>query len=193
MRLFVLQKKLLQFFQTKDYKIKKILEDINFILYLSYLSNILGVMNHRNCYLQGPESNIVDFAIKLTTSGVSKVRLPRHMRLFDPQDVALKLFVSNIVDFAIKLTTSGVGEVRLARHMRLFDPQDVALQFFVSNIEDLFLFCNCAYTPLFPALVWSKTFFCSSAHRLQLFSCSTFPQVPLLMKILPYLHPNSQY
>ena len=36
-RLFVLQKKLLQFFQTKDYKIEKILKDINFIPHLSYL------------------------------------------------------------------------------------------------------------------------------------------------------------
>ena len=68
MRFFVLQKKLLQFFQTKDYKMLKILEDINFILHLPYLSDILGVMNHCNCYLQGPGSNIVDFAIKLTTS-----------------------------------------------------------------------------------------------------------------------------
>ena len=63
MRLFVLHKKLLQLFQTKDYKIQKILEDINFILHLSYLSDILEVMNNCNCYLQGPGSNIVDFAI----------------------------------------------------------------------------------------------------------------------------------
>ena len=60
MRLFVSQKKLLQFFETKDYKISKILEDINFILPLSYLSDTLGVLNHCNCYLQGPGSNIVD-------------------------------------------------------------------------------------------------------------------------------------
>ena len=54
LRLFVLLKKLLQFFQTKNYKIQKILEDINFILHLSFLSDILGVANHCNCYLQGP-------------------------------------------------------------------------------------------------------------------------------------------
>ena len=51
MRLFVLQKKMLQFFQTKDYKIQKILEDLNFIRHLSYLSDILGVMDHCICYL----------------------------------------------------------------------------------------------------------------------------------------------
>ena len=33
-----------------------------------FVRDILGVMNHCNCYLQGPGSNIVDFAIKLTTS-----------------------------------------------------------------------------------------------------------------------------
>ena len=57
------------FFQTKDYKIH-ILEGINFILCLSCLSDILAIMNYCNCYLQGPGSNILDFAIKLTTSGV---------------------------------------------------------------------------------------------------------------------------
>ena len=66
----MLQKKLLLFFQTKDYKIQKILEGINFNLHLSYLSDILGVLNQCNCYHQGPGSTIVDFAIKLTTSGV---------------------------------------------------------------------------------------------------------------------------
>ena len=85
MRLFVLQQKLLQFFQTKDYKIQKVLE---FILHLFYLSDILGAMNHCNYYLQGPGSNIVDFTIKLT-SGEGKGRLVSHMRFFDPQDVAL--------------------------------------------------------------------------------------------------------
>ena len=84
MRFFMLQKKLFQFFQTKDYKIRKILEDINFIRHLSYSLDILGVMNHCNCYLQWPASNIVGFAIKLTTSGVGKVRLASHKRLFDP-------------------------------------------------------------------------------------------------------------
>ena len=62
---------------------------------------------YSNCYLQGPGSNIVDFAIKLTKSGVSKVRLASHMRLFDPQDVALQFFVRNTKDlfcFASALT-----------------------------------------------------------------------------------------
>ena len=66
MRLFVLRKELLQFSQTKDHEFQKILEDENFILYLSYLSDIFGVINHFNCYLQGPESNIIDFATKLS-------------------------------------------------------------------------------------------------------------------------------
>ena len=103
MRHFVLQKKLLQFFQTKDYKIQKILKDTNFILQLSYLSDILGVVNHSNCYLQKPWSNIVIFAIKLTTSRVGKVRLASHMRLFDPQDVVLQLFVRNAEDCFLQL------------------------------------------------------------------------------------------
>ena len=62
MRLFVLRKELLQFFQIKDHKFQKIL---NFILHLAYLSHIFGVMNHFSCPLQGPESNIIDFSIKL--------------------------------------------------------------------------------------------------------------------------------
>ena len=66
MRLFVWRKELLQFFQTKDHEFQKILEDENFIFCLAYLSDIFGVMNHFNCYLQGPESNIIDFATKLT-------------------------------------------------------------------------------------------------------------------------------
>ena len=57
---------LLQFFQTKDYKFQKILEDENFILHLAYRSDIFGVMNHFNCSLRGPESNIIDISIKLT-------------------------------------------------------------------------------------------------------------------------------
>ena len=107
MRLFVLHKKLLQFFQTKNYKIQKILEDINFILHLSYLSDSLGVVNNCNCYIQGPGSNIVDFAITLTTSGVGTVLLASHIRLFDPWDLVLQLFLRNIKDlfcFAIVLT-----------------------------------------------------------------------------------------
>ena len=66
MCLFVLRKELLQFFQTKDHQFQKIVKDENFILYLAYLSDIFGVMNHFNCYLQGPESNIIDFATKLS-------------------------------------------------------------------------------------------------------------------------------
>ena len=66
MRLFVLRKELLQFFQTKDHQFQKILEDENFIFHLAYLSDIFGVMNHFNCSLKGPESNIIYFSIKLT-------------------------------------------------------------------------------------------------------------------------------
>ena len=65
MRFFVLRKKLLQFFQIKDHKFQKILEDENFILHLAYLSHIFGVINHFSYSLQGPESNIIDFSIKL--------------------------------------------------------------------------------------------------------------------------------
>ena len=117
MRLFVLQKKLLQFFQTKDYKIQKILEDINFILHLCYWSDILAVMNYRNCYFQGPRSNIVDFVIKFR------------------------------------------GEQNAARKPQAaFDPRDVALQLFMRNTEDLFLFCNCTYTPHFQVLCGRRLF-----------------------------------
>ena len=66
MCLFVLRKELLQFFQAKCHEYQTILEDENFILYLVYLSDIFGVMNHFNRYLQGPESNILDLAAKLT-------------------------------------------------------------------------------------------------------------------------------
>ena len=59
---------LLQFFQTKDHKFQKILEDENFILHLAYLSDIFGDMNHFNCSLQGPESNIINLSIKLTAN-----------------------------------------------------------------------------------------------------------------------------
>ena len=125
-------------------------------------------MNHCNCYLQGPGSNIVDFTIKLTL---------------------------------------GVGKGRLVSHMRFFDSQDVALQLFVRNTEDLFAI---ALTPPFPTLAWWKTFFapsspdciscgvedfffCSLSHWWQHFSRSTFPQVALLMKILPTLRlPSSK-
>ena len=65
MRLFVLRKELLQFFQIKDHKFQRFLEDENSILYLAYLSHIFGVMNHFSCSLQEPESNIIDFSIKL--------------------------------------------------------------------------------------------------------------------------------
>ena len=68
-----------------------------------------GVMNH-NCYLQGSGSNIVDFAIKLTTSGVGKVRLASLKWPFDPLDVALQLFVWN-TDSGVR-TEGGLGFVR---------------------------------------------------------------------------------
>ena len=63
MHLFELRKELLQFFQIKDHKFQKILEDENFILHLAYLSHIFGVINHVSCSLQGPESTIIDFSI----------------------------------------------------------------------------------------------------------------------------------
>ena len=66
MRLFVLRKEILQFFPTTKHEYQKILEDEKFILYLAYQSGIFGVMNHFNRYLWGPESNIIDFAAKLT-------------------------------------------------------------------------------------------------------------------------------
>ena len=65
MHLFVLRKELLQFFQILHKKFQKILEDENFILYLTYQSHIFGIMNHFSCSHQGPESNIIDFSIKL--------------------------------------------------------------------------------------------------------------------------------
>ena len=51
MRLFALTKELLQFFQTKDHKFQKILEDENFIPHLTYLSDSFGIMNYFNCSL----------------------------------------------------------------------------------------------------------------------------------------------
>ena len=101
----MLQKKLLQFFQKKDHKIQKILKDINFIPHLSYLSHILGVMNHCYCYLQDPGCNIVDFAIKLTILRVGKVRIASHKRIFDPRLVIFQLFVSteDLFCFAIAI------------------------------------------------------------------------------------------
>ena len=107
MRLFVLNKKLLQFFQTKklqtskDFKRDK-LHSSPFLFVRYFGSNELC-----NCYLHGPESNIVDFAIKLTASGVGTVRLAGHNRLYEPRDVALQLFVRNTENpfcFAIALT-----------------------------------------------------------------------------------------
>ena len=83
----------------KDYKIQKILEDINFVPLLSYLSHILRVMNHCYCYLQRPGCNIVNFAIKLTILGVGKVRLASHKRPFDPQLVVFQLLLRNTEDF----------------------------------------------------------------------------------------------
>ena len=66
MHLFVLRKKLLQFFRRKDHEYQKMLGDENFILYLAYLSDIFVVMNYFKRYLQEPESIIIHFAAKLT-------------------------------------------------------------------------------------------------------------------------------
>ena len=59
-------------------------QHINFIFHLSHLPDILGVMNHCNYYFLESGSNIVDFAIEVTTSGVGKVRLASRTRLFAP-------------------------------------------------------------------------------------------------------------
>ena len=121
MGLLVFPNKMLQFFQTKDYKIQKILKDINFIFHLSYLSDILEAMNHCMCYLQGPESNIVNFAIKLTTSGEGKVQLASHKRLFDPREVALQLFVRNTEDLSLFCNCTYTPQhFQLLRDRRLF-------------------------------------------------------------------------
>ena len=141
MRLFVLQMKLLQFFQTKYCKIQKILEDINFIFHFSHLSDILGVMNHCNCYLQGPGSNIVDFAIKLTTAGVGKVRLASHMRFLDPRDVALQLFVRSTEDFfcfAIALTPPISSSWVVEDFFLLFDSPVATLRLFYFSTSGSF-------------------------------------------------------
>ena len=53
-------------FPAKDHKYQKILEDEKFILYLGYLSDIFGVMNHFNRYLPRAESSIIGFATKLS-------------------------------------------------------------------------------------------------------------------------------
>ena len=74
-------------------------KDINFIFHPSYLLDILGLMNNCSNYLQEPGSNIVDFAIKSTTSGVGKLRLAsRMLRLFDSRHVAFQLFVRTTED-----------------------------------------------------------------------------------------------
>ena len=57
---FCVAKKAVSVLPSKNYKIQKVLKGINFILPLSYLSDILGVMNHCTCHPQGPGSNIVD-------------------------------------------------------------------------------------------------------------------------------------
>ena len=163
MRFFVLQKKLLQPFQTEDYKIQKILEDINFILHLSCFSDTLGVMNCCKCYLKGPGSNIVDFVIKLTTSGVGKVR--PQVAFFDPRDVAFQLFVRNTKDlfcFAIALAPP-------------ISSSFVVKDFFFVFSSPICISCGV------------ENFFCSLTHRWQLFGCATFSQVVLSMKILPTL------
>ena len=95
-------------------------QHINFILHLSCLSDILGVMNHYNCYIQGPRGNIVGFAIKLTTSGVGKVRLASQMRLFDPRSVALQFFVRNTEDLFLFCNCSYNPHFHLLRGRRPF-------------------------------------------------------------------------
>ena len=94
--------------------------------------------------------------------------------------------------------------MRLASHKRLFDPQLVVFQLFV-RILKTFLLCNCIFCftpPIFCSCVveylfWLfhlpfasplrlKTFFCSLTHRWQLLGCF-FPQVALLIKVLPTL------
>ena len=94
----MLQKSCFSSSKKKDYKIQKILKDVNFIFHLSYLSHILGVMHHCYCYLQGPGCNIVDCGIKLTILGVGKVRLASHKRLVNPRLVVFQLFVRNSED-----------------------------------------------------------------------------------------------
>ena len=140
------------------------LEDINFILHLSYLSDMLEIMNHCSCqaYLQGSESNIADIAITLTTSGVGEMRFANHKRFSDPRDMALQLFARNTKGFfcfAIALTSP------------------------ISSscvVEDFF----CSFIPHLDFLL---------TNRWQLFDCSTFPQVALSMKVLPTLRlPSSK-
>ena len=118
-------------------------------------------MNHCNCCLQEPGSNIVDFAIKLTTTGVGKVRLASHKQLFDPRNVALHLFGRDTENFFLfcKCTNTRPPYFKLLCGRRLFCPP-------------------------FASPVRLKTFFRSLTHRWQLFSCSTFPQVALSMEIL---------
>ena len=128
-------------------------------------------MNHCNCYLQEPKSNIVDFAIKLTTSGEGKVRLASHKQLCDPQDVALQLSVSNIEDLYLFCNWT-------------YTPPFPALVWSKTFLH---------FYPLFASPVRLNTFFCSLTHQRQLFDCSTFPQVGLSMEILPTLRlPSSK-
>ena len=97
----VLPNKRLQ--NSEDFRRNK-LHSLPFLFVIYFGSN---ESLYSNCYLQGPGSNIVDFAIKLTTSGVSKVWLASHKQFFDPGDVVLQLFVRNTEDlfcFAIALT-----------------------------------------------------------------------------------------
>ena len=63
------------------------------------------------------------------------------------------------------------------------DYDDVAYNFY-KGIANSPLACGLLHSQ-FPALVWSKTFFCSLTNQRQLFGYSTFTQVALLMKILP--------
>ena len=92
-------------------------------------------MNHCNCYLQEPESNIVDFAIKLTTSGVGKVRLASHKQLFDSRDVALYLFVRNTEDLFCFALTPPISSSCVVKHFFAFSSPICIFR----EVEDFFL------------------------------------------------------
>ena len=126
-------------------------------------------MNHCMCYLQEPGSNIVNFAIKLTTSGVGKVRLASHRRLFDPREVDLQLFVRNTEDLLLICNCTYTPHFQLLCDRRLFDFS-----------APICIFCG-------------VDFFSSLTHRWQHFGCSISPQVALSMKISPTLRlPSSE-
>ena len=61
---FCIENRAASVLSNKDHEYQKILKDENLIFYLSYLSDIFGLMNHFNRYLQGPGSNVIDFVSK---------------------------------------------------------------------------------------------------------------------------------